>query len=208
MITTAILKLRPPARFIALTALATLTMWLGQGCNAVNNDRVTVGDQFVPAIGGVDASGNAYVPDPLVAATGPSLQTGLRDHWQESTIVVPQDGVEHHPQFTRAQPSYAKSPRATGTHPTIDSAFELGSAAEPQIWEGFAAPFHGGTDVVLFIPRLFDVPKGGVTASPIEPRQRYRTGAMAPAEAPATSAPEPTPDMPADAPMQAEPQTP
>lgn len=154
-------------RIIVLTTLSTLTLWLGQGCARVNRDRLTVGGEALPTM---------TIAERPAEATSPSLIAGSRDHWAGHTIVVAVDGTEHQPTYTRLRPRYVESPRTMGVHPTSDSSLDLGSPVGPQVWEGFAAPFHAGLDVVMFIPRAIGAAPWSQTVSPSEPFQRYRAG--------------------------------
>lgn len=140
------------------------------GCARIDNDRLTVGGEALPAIGG-------GVDDPLLPAAGPSVVNGSREHWERASIVVGVDGTEHHPHFTSGQPNYSRSPRACGMYPERDSAAALGGPAWPLVWEGVAAPFHAAAEVILFIPRMFDSPPCGLTRSPVDSLERYREGA-------------------------------
>ena len=173
----------PSSRIILLTTLSTLTLWLGQGCASVNENRLTIGGEAIPAF--TDG-------EQPTEASGPSLIAGTRDHWEAMTIVVPVDGTEHQPTYTSLSPNYSKTPRATGAHPTADSALDLASPACPQAWEVVAAPFHSAADILMFIPRAIGAPPWSVTASPSERFQRYHAGY---AEAP-TLTPEPAPITP------------
>lgn len=175
------IRLIPPSRILALTALSTLTLWLGQGCASVNQNRLSIGGEPVPAFTRIEA----HAP-----AGGPSLIAGTRDHWEATTIVVPVDGTRHQPTYTRSQPNYQSTPRATGVHPDADSALDLASPGGPQFWEAVAGPFHAASDIVKFIPRAFGAMPWTVTSSPSEPFQRYRAGGAV--DAPSLT-PEPAP---------------
>lgn len=168
MITKAISRLTPPARLLVLTGLSVLTMWLGQGCAAVHNDGLA-----------------RYHSDaaPITQATGPSLVGGGREHWDASELTVPIAETEHHPTYTALEPSYGRTPRSMGAHPTIQSAFDLGDSSSAPFWEGVAAPFHAASDVVLFIPRAIMTPPGTQVASPDTAWERIR-----PIEVPAADA--------------------
>lgn len=171
------IRLVPSSRILALTALSTLTLWLGQGCARVNENRLSIGGESIHTF----TKGEAPV-----AASGPSLIAGARDHWEPTSIVVPIDGTQHQPTYTRSQPNYQSTPRATGVHPTADSSLDLASPTGPQVWEAVAGPFHAASDIVLFIPRAFGAMPWTVTSSPSEPFQRSRAGGVA-AEAPTLS---------------------
>jgi len=165
-------NLRPPARLIALAALSTLTMWLGQGCTRTINDRTTVGGDSILTL----TPTAARTTPSMQPSTGPSLIDGQRTHWEPQTIVVEMDGVEHQPHYTTSQPNYSRSMRAVGDYPTASSALTLGSELGPQVSEALAAPFHAATDVVLFIPRAFGQPPCMITLSPVDRMQRYQNG--------------------------------
>lgn len=181
--------LRPSSRLIILSTLSTLTMWLGQGCAVVDNDRTTIGGDEVPALRGHAQRGGTGA----TAADGPSLVAGSRDHWENAPIVVPIDGTKHHPHYTPAQPNYSSSTRSRGAYPTAESSLTLGSDAGLQAWEMIAAPFHGAADVVLFLPRAVLMPPGSVMSSPVDAMERHRDGtevspALVPEAAPITQA--------------------
>lgn len=151
-------------RSIVLIPLCTLALWLGQGCSAINNDRLTVGGECVTPC--TDHEGaNAVKLEP---ASGPSLTTIDRADWEATTIRVPQDTVEHHPHFTQMQPRYANATlRQRGGHPTADSAFDLGAEPGAQVWEMLSAPFWAGTDIALFPLRaVHEWPGSTVTTPP------------------------------------------
>ena len=152
------------ARTLLLLALASAA----PSCGTIDNDRGTVGGETLPLFQPEEQRAAAR----LEPATGPSLDASGRGTWPVQTIVVSGDGTQHHPRWTTNQPAYSRSPRALGQHPTVGSAFELGSAPGPVVKEGFAAPFHAATDVVLGIPRLFLFPPGAVLTSPTMPYQR------------------------------------
>ncbi|MBL8745168.1 MAG: hypothetical protein JNK58_02300 [Phycisphaerae bacterium] len=159
-------RLRPPQRLLILTSLSILTMWLGQGCGAVNRDsRVTIGGEVVPAL---------TLNDDHMSPAGPSLVAGARDHWEAGTIVVPIDGTEHHPHYTSLSPDYSHTRRSDGVFPSAESALILSSPAGPQVCEAIAAPFHCAADIVMFIPRAVMTPPMRVVISPSEPFERYR----------------------------------
>jgi hypothetical protein len=168
MLAPLLVRLRPSPRLFVLSALSTLTMWLGQGCARVNNDRLTIGGEPVATLGPAEEA------ERLAPAAGPSLEHGSRDHWPSESIRVPVDPVEHRPRFTRAQPNYSDTPRDAGRHPTAGSALELSVGPAIQAWEAIAAPFHAAADFVLFIPRAIDEPPCAVVHSPATPRERAR----------------------------------
>jgi hypothetical protein len=151
-------------RLVILGVLATLTMWLGQGCARVDNDRVTVGGEPLPAI---DPSSS-----PMTPAQGPSLVGGSREGWAGDTIVVGNDGVRHQPTYTRDVPAYTKTHRSLGRYPTPETALDLGAPAGMQAAEGLAGPFYAGGDVVLFLPRAFMAAPWSHVSSPTGPMER------------------------------------
>lgn len=161
------------------------------GCQSIDNDRLLVGSEALPTFVTPAQRTDAR----LVQATGPSLTGIERNNWTEAQIVVGTDGVQHHPRWTRAQPAYVKTPRATGLHPTTETALTIDRAAGPHVAEAFAAPFHGAKDVVLLIPRMFTHGPGCVRVSPSEAYERSNTSnraespALSPVPAPTQAAP-------------------
>lgn len=182
----------PRARMLPfLTVSVCLIGCLGAGCATVDNDRLTVADQPLPVT--EDAEGRGAPP--LKEATGPSVTGVDRSNWPEQEIVVWQDGVRHHPRFTTNQPRYANATaRQRGAYPTAESALELGDDGGAQFWEGFAGPFYGGMDVLLFIPRAIAYGgPGSIVASPDDTYARAPGASAPPLEAavePIESAPE------------------
>lgn len=116
-------------------------------CSRIDRrDPLTIGGESVPTFRS-DAT--------PMAERGPSLLAGSRDHWEPETILVPIDDSVHYPTFTLGAPNYGDSRRARGGYPDAESALDTNEGSSAQVWEGAAAPFHAGTDILLFIPRAF-----------------------------------------------------
>ncbi len=156
-------------RFLA----AAIALALGAGCARVNNDRLTIGGETMPAIAALSSPRDSG-SEARWQASGPSLLAGARDHWEPTAIIVPIDATAHHPHYTTTHPTYSRSPRARGVYPTAESALDLGAPAGPQAWELVAASFHAAADVILFIPRAVVAPPCSPTTSPSEPFERFR----------------------------------
>lgn len=152
----------PHPTAIARTVL-TVACISAAGCQAVDNDRLTIAGEPLPVV--ADSEGHASAP--LTEATGPSLTGVDRSNWPEDEIVVWQDGVRHHPHYTSNSPHYANATaRQRGEYPTFESSLELGGDGGAQFWEAFSAPVWGGMDVVLFLPRAVMRGPGSIVASP------------------------------------------
>ncbi len=153
---------------------ATAALGLGAaclcGCAHPNNDRVLVGGEVPPALIPTDERGD----ERLVEATEPSLDGITRTHWDEMVIYAHPDGTQHHSRYTTGGPFYTdETGRQRGEYPTRRSALDEGAETGTQVKEAFAAPFHAGVDVLLFIPRLFVKSPGAVFASPAIGYSRY-----------------------------------
>lgn len=167
------------AHALMWSAAALGAMALG-GCSQVNNSRLEVAGDLLPAV-----RPESMTATPLVKAQGPSLTGVDRSHWDELLYIVPQDGAHHHPRFTTLQPRYADAiPRQRGEHPTAHSALDLSADHGGQFWEALSAPVWGAADVVLFIPRALAVGgPGAIVASPDEVYERAGRVAPPPLEA-------------------------
>lgn len=137
-------------------------------CAKIDNDRVTVGGEVLPAHQTADTRAQTR----LVEAQGPSLAGVDRTNWATTSITVAGDGVQHAPTWRTEQPAYAHTPRTDGLHPTAQTALDLEAPSGVYIAEGVAAPFHAATDVVLLIPRMFSSPPSAVRVSPRAPYER------------------------------------
>ncbi len=159
-------------RVLTLTLLATLTLWLGQGCTRVNNDRAVVGGQ---AMQGLSGSADNRAAGSLIEARDPSLAGLDRTNWPPLTYDARADGTQHHPRYTNNQPAYDKSTkRARGEHPDESSALDMEGDAGMKVLEAWAAPLHAGLDVILFFPRWFMHEPWSVVESPDFPYERTR----------------------------------
>lgn len=159
-------------RVLTLTVLATLTLWLGQGCTRINNDRMTVGGQ---AMHGLSGSVDNRAAGGLIDAREKSISSLDRSGWPPLAYDVRGDGTQHHPRYTNNQPAYDRTTaRARGEHPDEHTALTVGGDAGMQTLEAWAAPLHAGLDVILFVPRMFFHPPGSVVESPDFPYERTR----------------------------------
>lgn len=136
-------------------ALAVSTLALA-GCATPNNARTVLG------------TGESAVSLPAFSArtgpatwdSGPSLTGLARDNWAQRTIVVPNDGVEHHPHLTTTD-HHGRSP----AYPTIESALAPETHARHPLAQFFLWPIDLGRDAVLAIGRS----SGGNLAGPDGP---------------------------------------
>lgn len=148
---------------VALAALA-------GGCGGIDNARVDVGGDVPLALEDqADRRDDALVESDARSVTGVS-----REDWAPLTIVLAPDGTQHWPRLTKGGPRYLDHhPRLTGAHPTPASALEIESSLDGAPGEFFAAPVHGGWDVIMAIPRaIMGLQHDFVVASPAYAYQR------------------------------------
>ncbi|MBX3357749.1 MAG: hypothetical protein KF745_04905 [Phycisphaeraceae bacterium] len=110
----------------------------------------------------------ASAQPPIDEAPPPSVVGVMRDNWQRVTFKVPIEYVSH--QATSAtNPTYTdENARQLGQYPTEASCVERPTSRSygDEAWEGLAAPFYCGLDVVMALPRMFVAPPWTLQRSP------------------------------------------
>ena len=138
-----------PRHTIPLCLLATAALTLG--CAAPHNERLAVGLEryegrvLLPAAGGPTEG--------VVAYAGPSELTLDRDNWEDRVLLVPNDGVEHFPDYTTLDPVQVDAFRADGVYPTAHSALDVEHNVADELLSWAAWPVFAARDILFVIPR-------------------------------------------------------
>ncbi len=107
-------------------------------CTAPGNSRPEVGDnRFDQGRSVLVRSMSDYNarPEEKRMADAPSVDGLSRAHWQPTTVIVPIDGVEGYPRFTREHPKALATARQRGEYPTEMSALELSGDTQQDQWQ-------------------------------------------------------------------------
>ncbi|MFO0857088.1 MAG: hypothetical protein U0640_07005 [Phycisphaerales bacterium] len=107
------------------------------GCTAAGNSRPEVGDaRFGQSRSVLVRSMSDYNarPEEKFSSDSPSVSGLSRAHWQPTTVIVPVDGVEGYPRYTREHPQALATARQRGEYPTEMTALELSGDTYSQRW--------------------------------------------------------------------------
>lgn len=108
------------------------------GCASPGNSRSEVGDaRFSQSRSVLVRSMSDYDARPEVtySADSTSVEGLSRAHWTHTTIIVPVDGVEGYPRYTREHPNALATARQRGEYPTEVTALELSGDTERKQWQ-------------------------------------------------------------------------
>jgi hypothetical protein len=157
------------------------------GCTADGNDSNTLGRKqaLVSSLDAVQLPGvadNNTRPDAPARSDKASLAGAgsrlNRAHWEPVPVVVPVDGVDGLPTYSRHHAFTDATARQRGEFPTPISALELGGdSLEARRDEALFAPLDSFAQALLVLPRFFFVQPWDTTRH--EPQQYW----MAPSSA-------------------------
>lgn len=74
-------------------------------------------------------------PESKPTADSASIDGLSRAHWQSTTVIVPVDGIEGYPRFTREHPKALATARQRGEYPTEMTALELSGDTYGDQWQ-------------------------------------------------------------------------
>lgn len=185
-----------PSPRVLIAAIATTGALFG--C-VDSNDRESIGREVV-----LGSLSGADTPSPEAVAAGgsddaPSLVSLDRSNWPSETFLVPVDGTDHHPNYTRNLAYTNVTARQRNEQPTPATALELdgtpeSDAANQRLAEAIFSPFWALGEAIAILPRLVIEPQTKVVQSPLESYPRVR---IPPALPTAVEVPPTTPTTPA-----------